>query len=92
MQYIIKLKNGELRKFEILKTPLYPCRSKDVGETVYKTITEVDDSDGRFTLVEPIEAHFLYDEFQGLIADEGIMFSIFRSLRNPIVELKMIDE
>jgi hypothetical protein len=87
MEYLLKLNNGETRRVKILKTPLYACKSEDVGETVYKTKKQVEESKGRFTFIEPMEAHFLYDEFQGIMVDEGVMLSIWRSLRNPIVKL-----
>ena len=86
MKYKLLLKNGETRKAIILKYALYPTKYTGVGEVVYHTKQQIKEDDG-LTLLED-DPHCLYAD-AGIIRGETELFSIYRSLKNPIVKLEL---
>lgn len=90
MQYHITFKNGHTADFEILQKPVYPTKSNNVGETLYKTFEQVK-ANPDLTIIDMEDRHYLWNRVTGYVRDEGTLFDIYRSLRNPIVELKLIE-
>lgn len=89
MKYLLTLKNKETRTIEVLKIPLYPCVLSDEGNILYKPMSELE-SNANVKFVDKNDPHYLFNDVCGIIRGETELFDIYKGLKNPIVELKVI--
>ncbi len=88
--YKLVLKNGETRKVDILKELVYKTRFRGDASEYYRTRKEIE-ADKRVEFVDYDTAFTLSLPGIGFTINEGTMFDIYKSLRNPIHELKFYE-
>lgn len=89
-QYKLQLKNGEEVIIDILKTPVYQCEIFGDASNHYMTYKEARANNNVVSVIFDTP-YTMSQKNMGFIADEGVLFSIYRSLRNPIVKLELCD-
>ena len=90
MEYLITLKNGETRTIRVLKVPLFPCIANWEGSILYKTFSEIEGNKD-IEFVSKTDPHWLYNDVCGVIRGETELFDIYKSLKNKIVKLEVIE-
>lgn len=83
-KYLLELKDGQTREITILDKPVYKCKMEGEGNDVYRTMNEIISK--QYKLVDE-EPYYLWQDYVGTLKDEGVMFQVYKSLRNPIVKL-----
>lgn len=89
-QYKLQLKNGEEVTIDILKTPVYQCEIFGDASRHYRTAKEIREMGKTIVNVDWSSPNTMMLKHVGYVTDEGVLFSIYRSLRNPIVKLELI--
>ena len=91
MKYLLTLKNGETREIKILEKPLFACSISGEGNIKYRTMKEMSENIN-IKIIDETDPHYLYQDYVGVIRNEGVMFDIYKALRTPIIRLELIDE
>jgi hypothetical protein len=91
MKYLLTLKNGDKREIKILNKPLFPCTLDYEGGSKFLPMADIKASD-HVTSFENDDPHYLYQDYIGAIRDEGVMFGVYRGLRNPIIKLELTED
>lgn len=89
--YIATLKNGETRKITILDKVKYCCRLHSVGEDKYLDKDEILERGNDVISVDYTDEFKFYGEC-GIIRDHNHLFEIYRLLRNPIINLSLLEK
>lgn len=89
MHYNITLNNGRIILVAILDKPLFACTIPGEGNIQHKPYADIIATKGA-TIIEPDDPYYLYYTGFGPIHDEGCLFNIYRSLKNPIVKLERV--
>ena len=85
-KYLLELKDGQTREIKILGTPVYKCKIDGEGNEKYRTMQEIK-RNANYHLTGNNEPYYLWQDYVGIIQDEGVMFQIYKNLRNPIIKL-----
>lgn len=92
MEYYCVLKNGEVREVQILNKPVHQCFLFGNASTVYKTLEYIYKAPKKeIVSYNYDDAYRLFVGGMGYVRDEGALFDIYRSMRNPIIKLELIE-